>query len=82
MKIMNPDGPVWISAGEASGDLHGAMLARELLAREPSLSIMGMGGPAMEAAGCDVRYPMSLISLVALPRYSPGCPGYSSCWAS
>lgn len=74
MKIMNPDGPVWISAGEASGDLHGAMLARELLAREPSLSIMGMGGPAMEAAGCDVRYPMSLISLVGFTEVFAGLP--------
>lgn len=71
---MNPDGPVWISAGEASGDLHGAVLCRELKRRDSSLSIMGMGGPAMERAGCDVRYPMSLISLVGLTEVFAGLP--------
>ena len=38
---------IWISAGEASGDLHGALLARALKARDPGLDIAGMGGPAM-----------------------------------
>ncbi|MEX5285477.1 lipid-A-disaccharide synthase [Selenomonas sputigena] len=44
MKIM-------MSAGEASGDLHGASLAKEMLAMEPSVELMGFGGGKMAEAG-------------------------------
>jgi lipid-A-disaccharide synthase len=40
-----------IVAGEASGDLHGAALARALRARDPGCALVGMGGAAMAAAG-------------------------------
>ncbi len=36
-----------VVAGEASGDLHGAELLRELKAREPGLRIIGVGGAGM-----------------------------------
>lgn len=36
-----------VVAGEASGDLHGAELLRELKAREPGLRIVGVGGAGM-----------------------------------
>ncbi|MCC8193963.1 MAG: lipid-A-disaccharide synthase [Deltaproteobacteria bacterium] len=39
--------PLWISAGELSGDMHGAALMAALRDREPSLSFVGMGGPHM-----------------------------------
>ncbi len=42
---------VFLSAGESSGDQHGAALARALLARDPSLRLAGLGGPAMAGAG-------------------------------
>jgi lipid-A-disaccharide synthase len=38
-------------AGEASGDLHGASLARALTTLAPSLRLAGMGGARMAAAG-------------------------------
>jgi lipid-A-disaccharide synthase len=38
-------------AGEASGDLHGATLARALKSLEPGIALVGMGGSRMEAAG-------------------------------
>jgi lipid-A-disaccharide synthase len=38
-------------AGEASGDLHGATLARALAAQAPGVRIAGMGGDRMAAAG-------------------------------
>jgi lipid-A-disaccharide synthase len=38
-------------AGEASGDLHGATLARALATLAPGLTIAGMGGTRMAAAG-------------------------------
>lgn len=40
-----------IVAGEASGDLHGGDLARQILARDPSCEIFGIAGAEMRAAG-------------------------------
>jgi lipid-A-disaccharide synthase len=42
-----------ISAGEASGDLHGSRLVRALAARRWPLSVFGMGGPRLAAEGVD-----------------------------
>lgn len=72
--VPNPVGPVWISAGEASGDIHAASLLAALRVREPDLAAVGMGGPALAAAGCDVRFPMRLISLVGLTEVLSGLP--------
>lgn len=44
MKIM-------MSAGEASGDLHGARLAKEMLDMEPDVELFGFGGAKMAEAG-------------------------------
>lgn len=46
---------LWLVAGEASGDQHGATLARALRdAAGPSLVLRGIGGPLMRAAGVDL----------------------------
>ncbi len=45
---------ILIVTGEASGDLHGANLARALHALRPNLEILGMGGPHMRAAGVQM----------------------------
>ncbi len=42
-----------ISAGEASGDLHGARLLSALRAARPDLSAFGMGGRRLENAGLE-----------------------------
>lgn len=42
---------ILIITGEASGDLHGANLARALRARNPHVELAGIGGAEMEAAG-------------------------------
>jgi lipid-A-disaccharide synthase len=42
-----------ISAGEASGDLHGARLLSALRAARPDLSAFGMGGARLESAGLE-----------------------------
>ncbi len=42
---------ILIVTGEASGDLHGANLAKALRAKDPQVSLAGIGGAAMEAAG-------------------------------
>ena len=42
---------IMIVAGEASGDLHGADLVREILAREPACEFFGIAGQHMRSAG-------------------------------
>jgi lipid-A-disaccharide synthase len=43
-----------VVAGEASGDLHGATLARALTAGAPRFSLAGLGGSRMAAAGVQL----------------------------
>ena len=47
---------VFISAGEASGDLHAAALTRAILQRDPTVQVFGMGGDALAAAGGEVVF--------------------------
>src|SRR5262245_58105403 len=42
-----------ISAGEASGDLHGARLLAALRRARPDLKAFGMGGPRLAEAGLE-----------------------------
>ena len=42
---------IYIISGEASGDLHGANVMKELYAQEPDLNIRFWGGDKMEAVG-------------------------------
>ena len=41
-------------AGDPSGDLHAAHLIEALRKRDPSLQFSGLGGPAMQRAGCRI----------------------------
>jgi lipid-A-disaccharide synthase len=45
---------LYVIAGEASGDLHGGNLVRELHKRGPDLEVRGWGGDRMESAGVKV----------------------------
>jgi lipid-A-disaccharide synthase len=42
---------IFMITGEASGDLHGAHLAKAIAARDPSAQLVGIGGAGMRAAG-------------------------------
>ena len=42
---------IFLSAGESSGDLHGASLSREIKKISPSTELFGFGGEEMQAAG-------------------------------
>ncbi|MEP7008752.1 MAG: lipid-A-disaccharide synthase [Acidobacteriota bacterium] len=53
-------------AGEASGDLHAARLLTELARIEPSVSVFGLGGDEMRAAGVSTVADSSEISVVGL----------------
>ena len=50
---MNQPYDLFIFAGEASGDLHGEKLLKALQAEQPSLRVIGVGGPRMRKAGLD-----------------------------
>ena len=49
---------IFVSAGEPSGDLHAARVVEALRHRWPDAVIDAFGGPALRAAGANVRYPM------------------------
>ena len=51
---MSPEPSILLSAGEASGDLHGATLCRALREIHPGVRLLGMGGPRMSAAGMEL----------------------------
>ena len=64
-----------LSAGEASGDLHGATLCRALLDLRPGLRLTGMGGPRMAAAGMDVVADVSGHAVVGTSEALGRIPG-------
>lgn len=45
---------IFIVAGEVSGDLSAAHLVRELRRRDPTIRLVGVGGPRMAAAGVAI----------------------------
>ncbi len=57
---------IFVSAGEPSGDLHGAGVIRALLARHPDATVEALGGPRMEAAGATLRYRMEGLAAFGL----------------
>ncbi len=44
----------YIIAGEASGDLHGSNLIREIRNKDPDARIRGWGGELMQEAGAEI----------------------------
>ncbi len=55
-----------IIAGEASGDLHGAYLVREMLALHPGLRFCGIGGNRMKEAGVELLAHAADIAVVGV----------------
>jgi lipid-A-disaccharide synthase len=67
---------IFFSAGEPSGDLHGANLIDALKEQCPGIHCEGFGGERMEAAGCDLLYPLSRLSLVGLIQVVAHLPAF------
>ena len=65
MANLKPKSILMVS-GEASGDLHGAALVQEILKREPSCHIWGIGGHAMQAAGMRLVAHSSQLAVTGL----------------
>ena len=57
---------ILIITGEASGDLHGANLAKALKARDPQVSLAGIGGRAMAAAGVQLVHEMGKFDVIGM----------------
>jgi len=64
--IARPAPRIFVSAGEPSGDLHGAGVIQALRARHPDAVIEALGGPRMAAAGAVIRYPMEGLAAFGL----------------
>ncbi len=59
---------IFFSAGEPSGDLHGANLIRSLRARHPDVECVGYGGPLMAEAGCDLHADLTALAVMWILR--------------
>lgn len=57
---------ILIVTGEASGDVHGANLAKALKAMDPDLSLLGVGGSRMQAAGVELVQGISQLDVMGL----------------
>ncbi|OGW14078.1 MAG: lipid-A-disaccharide synthase [Nitrospinae bacterium RIFCSPLOWO2_12_FULL_45_22] len=57
---------IFIMAGEASADLHGANLVKSLLELSPDLEFYGVGGPKMRGAGVKTFYDIKELNTVGL----------------
>ena len=62
-----------VIAGEASGDLHGGYLLKELLKLNPEIQIIGTGGTKMAATGANFYYDVKDLAVIGfwevLKRY-------------
>src|SRR5262245_46093848 len=57
---------IFVSAGEPSGDLHGANLARALRLARPDVEVVGFGGERLAEAGCRLLYPLCELAVMGL----------------
>jgi len=55
---------IFFSAGEPSGDMHGATLIRELRRQRPDFQAVGYGGPQMAAAGCQLHADLTKLAVM------------------
>jgi len=67
---------IFLSAGEPSGDLHGANLIRALKRQQPDLEFVGFGGDRMQAAGCRLLYPLCRLAVMWFLRVLTNAPTF------
>ena len=58
---------IMIVTGEASGDLHGANLAKALKELQPEIRLVGVGGQHMRAAGVELVQGLHRLDVVGIP---------------
>lgn len=70
---MTPDQEIFFVSGEPSGDLHAALLVRQLAAW-PGLKLTGAGGSRMRQAGVEIDFDSSDWGTVSLSESLPRVP--------
>lgn len=65
---------IFVSAGEASGDLYGSFLIQALRHQLGEIEFFGCGGEKMRAAGCRTLVDAGEIAMVGLLEVLPGLP--------
>lgn len=74
---MSAPGPrIFLSAGEPSGDLHGAAVTRALRERWPGATLEAFGGPLMAAAGATVLQRMEQVAAFGLVEVVAKLPAH------
>jgi lipid-A-disaccharide synthase len=68
---------IFISAGEPSGDVHGANLVRTLQQLHPGIECVGFGGERMDAAGCRLLYPLCRLAVMWFLRVLANVPTFA-----
>jgi lipid-A-disaccharide synthase len=71
---------ILVSAGDASGDAHAADLVRALALRLPDARVFGLGGPALEAAGAEIRVPLRDVAVGGLVEVLGHVPRVLAAW--
>ncbi|MGD0022446.1 MAG: lipid-A-disaccharide synthase [Smithellaceae bacterium] len=64
--VVGKNKTIMIVAGEASGDMHGASLVREMLRIDSSLNFYGIGGNKLQEAGVKLLANASTMAVVGL----------------
>ncbi len=67
---------LFVSAGEPSGDLHGANLIRAVRDRCPDVRVTGFGGPRMVATGAELLYPLTDLAVMWFGRVIAHLPTF------
>jgi lipid-A-disaccharide synthase len=73
-RVPNPVPQILIVAGERSGDIYGAGMARALQARLPGLEVFGCGGEAMRQAAVDTIVDAHQIAISGITEVVAGIP--------
>ncbi len=69
---------IFVSAGEPSGDLHGAPVVQALLRRFPGAVIEGLGGPRMAEAGARILWRMERYTVIGFVEILAKIPAHVS----
>lgn len=67
---------LFVSAGEPSGDLHGANLVHALRRLSPGVRVTGFGGDRMRDAGADLLYPLTDLAVMWFGRVVAHLPTF------
>lgn len=67
---------IFLSAGEPSGDLHGAQLAAALRRRWPDARLLGLGGPRMVAEGVQLMAHVDQLAVMGFAEVAGRLPWF------